>query len=1033
MTHIPFANRPIRPGTTGRCGILAAILWLTASCTGLRPAGQHAAADEPVRAMTFNIRYGTANDGPDAWPNRRGLVIDVIRDFAPTVLGVQEALRFQLDEIARALPGYGIVGVGRDDGEERGEYSAILYDRARLEVLDSGTFWLSDTPEGPGSMTWGNRIPRIATWARLRLRSPPGTTFHVFNTHWDHESQPSRERSAALLLERIRARGARDPVLLMGDFNAGEDNAAFRALLAAQDPGLRDTFRDVHPQASGTGTYHAFRGDTSGARIDAILASPEWRTLDAAIVRVQENGRYPSDHFPVTATLVPGARGPPAARTTTRQEQFVDSILRLMTLEEKLGQLTQRAGRWGDTGPRVDEGGAAEIRAGGVGSFLGVYGAEYTRELQRIATEESRLRIPLLFAHDVIHGFRTIFPVPLAEASSWNPALVEQAARVGAIEATAHGLHWTFAPMVDIARDPRWGRIVEGSGEDPYLGSVMAAARVRGFQGAELTAPNTMLATAKHFVAYGAAEGGRDYNIADVPERTLREVYLPPFRAAVDAGARSIMAAFNEVAGVPMHAHRPLMRDLLRDEWGFDGILVSDWTGILELIPHGVAADSAHAGRIALDAGVDVDMVSGIYVRHLPQAVRSGTASEAQIDDAVRRVLRAKLDLGLFDDAYRYSDPERERTLTLAPEHIALARGMARESIVLLKNEGGTLPLRRDVRTIAVIGALADSARATLGGWAAAGREEDAVTVLDGIRVAAGTDTRVLYARGADVMSEDTSGFAAAVAAARQADVVVLVLGEHHDMSAEAFNRAWLDLPGVQLALAQRVHAVGRPVIAVLMNGRPLSIPWLDANVPAILETWFLGVQTGNAVADVLFGDYNPSGKLPVTFPRTVGQVPIYYAHKRTGRPPDPGNRYTSKYLDVDWTPLYPFGHGLSYTTFAYGEPRLDRATIAPGDTITVSVTVTNTGSRAGEEVVQLYIRDDVASVTRPVMELRGFDKVRLAPGEARTVAFRLGPDDLSFHGPDMRRIVEPGTFTVFVGGSSADTRQVRFTVEEGR
>ncbi|HEX6940572.1 MAG TPA: glycoside hydrolase family 3 N-terminal domain-containing protein [Longimicrobiales bacterium] len=727
---------------------------------------------------------------------------------------------------------------------------------------------------------------------------------------------------------------------------------------------------------------------------------------------------------------VAAGRGAGATARRAREDAFVDSVLALMTLEEKLGQLSQWRGEWSNTGPRVTAGGEDEIRAGKVGSFLGIYGAAYTRELQRIAVEESRLGIPLLFAHDVIHGFRTIFPVPLAEAASWNVEAVERAARIAATEATAHGVHWNYAPMVDIARDPRWGRIVEGAGEDPYLGAAMAAARVRGFQGEDLALPNTMMATAKHFVAYGAAEGGRDYNVAEVSERTLREIYLPPFRAAVKAGAQAVMAAFNEVAGVPMHAHRRLLTDVLRGEWGFDGVVVSDYTGVFELIPHGIAATREEAGIAALRAGVDVDMVSGIYLSELPAAVRAGRVPEAAVDDAVRRVLRAKYRLGLFEDPYRYSDPARERRVTLAPEHVAFARQLARESIVLLKNDGGVLPLRKDLGTIAVIGALADSARVALGSWAAAGRAEDAVTVLDGIRAAVAPGTRVLYARGADVMSDDTTGFAAAVDAARRADAVILVLGEHHDMSAEALNRASIGLPGVQLELAKRIHATGKPIVVVLMNGRPLAIPWLDAHVPAIVEAWFLGVQMGPAVADVLFGDYNPSGKLPVTFPRAVGQVPIYYNHKNTGRPPDPDNKYTSKYLDIPWTPLYPFGHGLSYTTFEYGEPELDRAVVGPDDTVAVSVTVTNTGARAGAEVVQLYIRDDVASVTRPVMELRGFRKISLEPGESRRVTFRLGPDDLAFWDLEMRRRVEPGTFTVFVGGSSQRVKQARFTVE---
>ena len=708
-------------------------------------------------------------------------------------------------------------------------------------------------------------------------------------------------------------------------------------------------------------------------------------------------------------------------------ERVVDSVLAGLTLEEKLGQLTQYRGRSALTGPQTPEAGAADIRAGRVGSFLGTHGAALTREMQRVAVEESRAKVPLLFAHDVIHGFRTIFPVPLAEAASWDPAAVQRAARIGAAEAAAHGLHWTYAPMVDIARDPRWGRVVEGAGEDPYLGSVMAAARVRGFQGTDLRDTLTILATAKHFVGYGAAEGGRDYNIADIPERTLREIYLPPFHAAVNAGARSVMAAFNEVDGIPMHAHRGLIDGVLRDRWGWDGILVSDYTGVMELLHHGVTADSATAGRLAIDAGVDVDMVSNIYFKDLPAEIRAGRLPIAVVDSAVRRVLRAKYELGLFSDPYRYSSVEREKALTLAPAFIAEAREMARRSVVLLKNADGLLPLRKDLGTIAVIGPLADDARSALGSWAAAGRAQDAVTVLAGIRQAVGAGTRVLYTRGAPVDSADTTGFAEAVRIAREADVVVMVLGEHQDMSAEARNRTSLDLPGVQHQLALAVHATGKPIVAVLMNGRPLAIPWLAEHVPAILEAWYLGVQMGPAVADVLFGDANPGGKLPVSFPRTVGQVPVYYNHKNTGRPPNERERYTSKYIDVPWTPLYPFGHGLSYTTFTYGTPTLSATEIRPTDSVVVRVDVTNSGTRAGDEVVQLYVRDDVASVTRPVRMLKRFERVTIRPGERRSVTFTLRAADLAFYDLAMRYVVEPGTFTVFVGGSSTTTHQARF------
>jgi beta-glucosidase len=717
----------------------------------------------------------------------------------------------------------------------------------------------------------------------------------------------------------------------------------------------------------------------------------------------------------------------PTASGDQRMEQFVDSVLALMTLEEKLGQLNQPGGPGPATGPAARAGTDDDIRAGRIGSFLSVTGAAHTRSLQQVAVEESRLGVPLLFAHDVIHGFRTIFPVPIGEASTWDPEAIERASRTAAIEATAHGVHWTYAPMVDIARDPRWGRIVEGAGEDPYLGATMAAAKVRGFQGTDLRADNTMIATAKHYVAYGGAEAGRDYNTVDVSMRELREIYLPPFHAAVNAGAGSVMASFNEVSGVPMHANRQLIRDVLRDELGFTGILVSDYTGVWELIQHGVAADSAAAGVHGLNAGVDIDMVSRIYLNYMPAAVRDGRVDVAVVDEAVRRVLRAKYQLGLFDDPYRYNVPERETTLVLTPEFREQARDVARRSLVLLKNEGGVLPLRKDIASVAVIGPLAQDSGSMLGGWAALGNPSDAVTVLAGIRRALGERTRVLYARGAPMDSNVISGFAEAVRAARAADAVVLVLGEDRDMSAEARNRTSLDLPGVQLQLAQAIQATGKPVVAVLFNGRPLAIPWLADNVPAIIEAWYPGIEAGNAVADVLFGDANPGGKLPVSFPRNVGQVPIYYNHKNTGRPPSEAERYTSKYIDVPWTPLFPFGYGLSYTSFTYDPPRLSAAEMGATDTLSVAVTVRNTGDRPGDEVVQLYIRDDVASVTRPVKELKGYERVTLQPGEARTLTFRLTVNDLAFYSLEMNRVAEPGSFTVYAGGSSESVQEASF------
>ena len=753
--------------------------------------------------------------------------------------------------------------------------------------------------------------------------------------------------------------------------------------------------------------------------------------------------------LPALLAIASAATPPYAAAqsSTPRAERLIDSLLARMTLEEKVGQLNMTPAEWNQTGPRAPGGGDQQVRDGKIGSFLNFWGAAATRDMQRVAVEQSRLHIPLLFSQDVIHGWRTVFPVPLAEAASFDTAAVRDAARIAASEASAFGIHWTFAPMMDIARDPRWGRIVEGAGEDPYLGAAMAAARVRGFQGdagwrdilPRSGPPTRLLATAKHFAAYGAAEGGRDYNIADVSERSLWNVHLPPFDAAVRASVGTVMASFNEIGGTPSHASRWLLDDVLRRRWGFDGLVVSDWSGINELIAHGVAATPEDAVVLAIRAGVDVDMSDDLYLKHLPNAVRTGRVPLALVDRAVRRVLRVKQALGLFDDPYRYSDTTRERTAALTPENRAAARGLAQKAIVLLKNEAAAngsrvLPLSKSLRSVAVIGALADDRSAVLGAWNGAGRPEDAVTVLAGLRSAL-PQARITFERGAPVESLGTAGIAAAVQAARDAEAVVLVLGEHAGMSGEASSRASIELPGSQLALAQAVVRAARetvpakPVVALLMNGRPLAVQWLADSVSALVESWLLGVEHGNAVADVLFGDANPSGRLPVTMPRATGQVPIYYAHGNTGRPADARNHYTSKYLDLSWTPLYPFGHGLSYTTFRYANLRVDAPTGRAARPIRVSVDVTNAGARAGDDVVQLYLRDDVASVERPVRELKGFRRVTLQPGETRTVVFVLHPVDLSLNGLDMRRIVEPGTFTLWAGGSADATLSQKYQV----
>jgi len=737
--------------------------------------------------------------------------------------------------------------------------------------------------------------------------------------------------------------------------------------------------------------------------------------------------------LPILAALLSAACTTGSAQVSSavpaKPVSRIDTLLAQMTLEEKAGQLSQIGAQQMPTGPRVQAGGDDDdLRSGRIGSILGAHGVESVRSLQRIAVERSRLKIPLLFAYDVIHGYVTQFPVPLAESASFDLALAERTARAAAVEATAHGLQWTYAPMVDIARDGRWGRVVEGSGEDPFLGSAFAVARVRGFRGqpGELT---SLLATAKHFAAYGAAEAGRDYNTVDLSERTLRETYLPPFRAAIEAGVDSIMPSFNEIAGVPMHANRPMIRDLLRGRWGFDGIVVSDYTGIEELKMHGIAATADEASVRAIDATVDIDMVSGLYSKQLPGLVRSGKVPQALLDAAVRRVLEAKERAGLFNDPYRHMDLARERANELTPASRALAREAGGKSIVLLKNTAGLLPLPKAGKTIAVIGELATDKQSTLGAWAAAGRPEDTVTVLDGIQRAAGANGKILYAAGASPKSAATRGIEEAERVAKTADVIVWVAGETEDMSGEAHSRSWVGLPGAQQALFDRLRKLGKPIVVCLMNGRPLAIPQLAEQAQAIVETWYLGHEMGNAVADVLFGDVNPSGKLPMTFPRATGQNPIYYNHKHTSRPPREAERYTSKYIDVPWTPLYAFGHGLSYTTFKFGTPQLSAAKLGPTDPLTVSVNVQNTGSRAGTEVVQLYLRDDFATFTRPVRNLRGFTRVTLAPGAAQDVRFTLDQEDFALLGEDFQPIVEAGTFTVFVGGSSDTTNQATFEV----
>ena len=705
-------------------------------------------------------------------------------------------------------------------------------------------------------------------------------------------------------------------------------------------------------------------------------------------------------------------------------EQRVNALLAQMTLEEKLGQLQQLDGE-GNGNFRPEH--LDLIRKGLLGSTLNVRGAQRTNQVQRVAMTESRLKIPVLFGFDVIHGYRTIFPIPLAEAGSFDPSLAERSAAVAAQEANNVGLRWTFAPMVDIARDPRWGRITEGAGEDPFLGAAFARARVRGFQGNDYGAPDKVLACAKHWVAYGDAEGGRDYNTTDLSENTLREIYFPPFKAAVDAGVGTLMSSFNAINGVPASANRFTLTKVLREEWKFDGFVVSDYTSVKELINHGTAANEEDAAAAALNAGVDMEMVSRSYNAFGPKLLQQKRLSQATIDEAVRRILRIKFRLGLFDRPY--TDEAREPTALLRPESIRLAREGAGRSMVLLKNARETLPLNKNLGSIAVIGPLADDRRAPLGWWAGDGKEENTVTPLAGIKAKVSAQTKVVYAKGCEVKGDSTAGFQEAVNLAKASDVAVVFVGELHEMVGEAASRSTLDLPGRQMELVQAIHATGKPTIVVLVNGRPLSIGWIVDNVPAILESWMGGTESGNAIADILFGDVNPGAKLPVTFPRSVGQVPMYYNYMNTGRPPEAENRYTSKYIDSPWTPLFPFGYGLSYTTFKISNLQLSAPRIGVSGKVTVSVEVENTGKRAGDEVVQLYIRDLVASMTRPVKELKGFQRVSLQPGEKRRVEFVLGHEHLGFWNREMRYVVEPGEFRVMVGSNSAEVIEAKFEV----
>ena len=731
-------------------------------------------------------------------------------------------------------------------------------------------------------------------------------------------------------------------------------------------------------------------------------------------------------------------------------ETKVESLLKKMTLKEKIGQMNQYNGFWNVTGP-VPKGGDAKAKydhlaQGYVGSMLNVRGVKEVREVQKIAVEKSRLGIPLIIGFDLIHGYKTISPIPLAESASWDLKAIKHSAALGAKEAAAAGINWTFAPMVDITRDARWGRVMEGAGEDPFLGSQIAVARVQGFQGANLDSPHTVAACAKHFAGYGFAEAGRDYNTVDVGLNTLHNMILPPFKAAVDAGIRTFMNSFNDLNGIPATADAYLQRKILKGDWNFDGFVVSDWGSLREMMDHGYAKDRKHAGELALNGGSDMDMESYIYFNEVENLLAEAKVSQDQIDDAVRRILRVKFELGLFDDPYKYLDQKREKEITGSQEIHDGALDMAKKSIVLLKNEKQTLPLKKEGKKIALIGPLAADKNSPLGNWRIAAENNTAISVLEGLQTYKGN--KINHEQGVRLVNKipsgfheevsinetDRTGFEAAKKAAAEADVVVMVLGEYGFQSGEARSRANLDLPGLQQELLEEVFAINQNIVLILMNGRPLILNWAEQNLPSILEVWHLGTQSGNAIAQVLYGEYNPSGKLPMSFPRNVGQMPLYYNHKSTGRPgadgEDQGSVFWSHYIDEENTPLYPFGHGLSYTDFSYSDVELSSSEINEENSIEASIVLTNIGKVEGKEVVQLYLQDPFASAVRPVRELKGFELVNLKAGESKKIRFTITKKMLEFYSAKNIWEAEAGKFNVFIGGDSNTTRKAEFILK---
>ena len=752
----------------------------------------------------------------------------------------------------------------------------------------------------------------------------------------------------------------------------------------------------------------------------------------------------------LAAHAVYAQKQPAAATNNPKMNTYIKALMAKMTIDEKIGQLNLVTGGEATTGSSVSSDVEGKIKRGQVGGIFSLTTPARIRKAQEIAVKESRLHIPLIFGQDVIHGYKTTFPIPLALACSWDLPLIERTARVAAVEASADGLNWTFSPMVDISRDPRWGRISEGNGEDKYLGSQIARAMVKGYQGDDLSKYNTIMACVKHFALYGAAEAGRDYNTTDMSLDRMYNEYLPPYKAAIDAGAGSVMTSFNDINGVPATANRWLMTDLLRNQWGFDGFVVTDYTAVSELIDHGLG-DLQQVSALSLKAGVEMDMVSEGFLNTLKKSLTEGKVTEAEVDNACRLVLEAKYKLGLFEDPYRYCNEARAKKEILTPANLKLAREAATQSFVLLRNENQVLPLRKS-GTIAVVGPLANTRSNMPGTWSVNADLSNTPSLLEGLKSTVGSQVKILHALGSNLLSDpeyqtratmfgreiprdnrpEATLIQEALDNANKADVIVAALGESSEMSGESSSRSDIKLPDVQKRLLQALLKTGKPVVLVLFTGRPLAIKWESENVPAILNVWFGGTQAANAISDVLFGDVNPSGKLTATFPQNVGQVPIYYSHKNTGRPLEEGkwfSKFRSNYLDVSNDPLYPFGYGLSYTTFSYGDIKLSADSFKPGQSLTASVRVTNTGKVEGKEVVQLYTRDMVGSSTRPVKELKGFQKISLKPGESKEVTFTLTDEDLKFYNSSLKYVAEPGAFKVFIGSNSRDVKEASFNL----